>query len=103
MEKNIYQMEMEKKPKINILKLATIILIIVVLIGIIMIAKNSIKIINQHKIYEQYQAQLEALQKEKEEKQYKIEKEKEKIRQSRIPKLTQERKKKYGKHISCRK
>ena len=54
-----------------------------------MIAKNSIAIIKQYKIYEQYEMQLAVLQKQEKEKVAKIEKEK----QEKIPKLTQERKK----------
>lgn len=64
-------------------------IIIIVIIGLIMIIKNSMEIINQHKVYEQYEAQLLSLKKQEEDKQAEIEKTKEKIRQEKIPKLTQ--------------
>ena len=97
---DIYKIKNDKQ--LDITKIVIIILLVGVVIGLILIAKNSISLINKHKAYEQYEAQLTALQKQKEEEQAKIEAEKEKIRQERIPQLTEERKKQYGKPLSFR-
>lgn len=77
--------------QINIKRILIMLLIILVVIGLIIIAKNSIKIIKQHKVYEQYEAQLIALKEQEEKKQIEIEREQERIRQERNPQLTQER------------
>lgn len=93
------------KEHLDIKKIVILILMIVVVIGLSMVAKKSIEIMNQHKVYKQYEAQLATLKKQEEDKQVKqeeIKKEQERIRQERTPKLTQERKKQYGKHISFR-
>jgi biopolymer transport protein ExbB/TolQ len=87
------------KEPIDIKKIIILVLMIVIVICLIMIAKNSLVLINQQKIYKQYEAQLIALQKQEEEKQA----EEEKIRQEKIPKLTQERQNKHGKYLSFRK
>lgn len=97
---DIYKINNDKQ--LDITKIVIIVLLIVVVIGLILIAKNSIELMNQHKAYEQYEAQLTALQKQKEEEQAEIEAEQEKIKQSRIPQLTEERKKQYGKLVSFR-
>lgn len=86
--------------QLNIQKICIIILIIIVTIGLIMVIKNSVEIMKQHKVYEQYEAQIIALKKQEEDKKAAIEREKEKIREEKIPKLTQKRKRQYGKHLS---
>ncbi len=87
---NIYIATIDNQlTKKEIVITAMFILLFFILIGLIMIAKNSIAIIKQYKIYEQYEMQLAVLQKQEKEKVAKIEKEK----QEKIPKLTQERKK----------
>lgn len=84
---DIYKIDI--KNQLNIKKIILILLIILVLIGLIMLAEKSAEIIKQHKVYKQYEAQAIALQKQEEYEQAKIEKQKEKMRQERIPKLTQ--------------
>ena len=44
-----------------------VILLIFILIGLIMIAKNSISVIREYKIYEQYETQVAVLQKQQQE------------------------------------
>lgn len=77
---------------------AIFILLVFILIGLIMITKNSINIISEYKIYKQYETQLAVLQKQEEERLAEIEK----TKQEKMPKLTQERKKQYTKYLSCR-
>lgn len=74
------------------------ILLIFILIGLIMITKNSIGIISEYKIYEQYETQVAVLQKQEQARRAKIEKKK----QEKIPKLTQERKRQDRKYLPCR-
>ncbi len=88
--------------QIDITKIVILILLVIAVIGLTLIAKDSIKLINQHKVYEQYEAQLISLQKQEEDKQAEMEAKQEKIRQERIPQLTEERKKQYEKHLSFR-
>lgn len=82
---DIYKITITEK-HINSKKIAILVLIVIVAIGLIMIARNSIEIINQHKVYEQYESQLTALAKQEEQKQAELEKRK----QEKIPQLTQE-------------
>lgn len=84
----IYQITIYKQS--NTKKIVILNLLVIVLIILIMIAKNSIEIINQYKIYQQYETQLLALQKQEEDKQVKIRKKQEEMKQNRIPQLTQE-------------
>lgn len=76
-------------------KIIIFILLIIVTIELAMVAYNAIEIIKQHKVYEQYEAQLAALEKQEEIKQAQIEKR----MQEKMPKLTRRRKKKHRKHI----
>ncbi len=76
------------------------ILLIFILIGLIMITKNSIGIISEYKIYEQYETQVAVLQKQEQARQAKTKIEKKK--QEKLPKLTQERKRQDRKYLSCR-
>ncbi len=75
-----------KDEHINIKKVAIIILIIGVIMGLIVISKNIVEIIKQHKVFKQYESQLIALNKEEEDKQAQIAKK----QQEKIPKLTEE-------------
>ncbi len=86
---NIYQIT--TKSQLDIKKIIILILMIIVIIGLIMIAQNSMEIIARNKVYEQYEAQLIALKKQEEDRKTEIEREKERIRQEKIPKLTQKR------------
>lgn len=74
----------------NIKKIIILILLFFIVIGLIMITKNSIDIINRYKVYQQYESQLVVLQEQKNN-EIEIEKEQKKIKQDRIPQLTQER------------
>lgn len=96
---NIYMTLADKQ--LNTKEIVTtviLILLVFILIGLIMIAKNSISIISEYKIYEQYETQLAVLQKQEEERLAEIERK----RQEKIPKLTQERKKQYREYLSFR-
>ena len=79
----MYQITVYKQS--NTKKIVILNLLAIILIVLILITKNSIEVINQYKIYQQYETQLVALQKQEE-----IQKEQE-MKQSRIPQLTQER------------
>lgn len=99
-EDNVYKIETDKKIDIKRLFIIIgLIFIVIILISISKYAINSIKIYNE---YKQYQLQLEILKKEEDDRQAKIAAEEEEKRQAKIPKLTQVRKRKYGKYISFR-
>lgn len=72
---------------INKKKIIIMFFIFLIIIGLFIIVENSINLIKQHKVYEQYQAQLATLQQQEKEKQIELEKK----RQEKIPKLTQQR------------
>lgn len=82
----LYMITIDKKTDTK--KIIVLILLLLVLISLIVIAKNSIEVINQYEVFEQYEAQLMALQKQDEDRKIKIEEKK----QEKNPKLTQERK-----------
>lgn len=84
------------------IRIVIIILLLIIMIGLFMIVKNSIEIIDEYKIYQQYEAQLLALQKQEEDKQVEIGKRKQAIEQSKKPVLTQERKRADRKYLSFR-
>lgn len=88
---SIYQVSIGKQ--FHMKEIAILVVLIMVVIGLVIIAKNSIEIIDEYQIYQQYEAQLLALQKQEEEKQVEIEKRKQAIEKSKKPVLTQERKK----------
>ena len=73
------------KQQLNKEKIIILISIIITFICLVIIAKNSIDIIRYHKVYEQYEAQIIELEKQEEEKRAELER----IRQEKIPKLTQ--------------
>lgn len=85
---DIYKITINEK-HLNTKKVGILVLMIIVAIGLIMIAKNSIEVIKQHKVYEQYEGQLAALDKQKEDKQIQNEENKQE-KQAKIPKVTQE-------------
>lgn len=82
---DIYKITINEK-HLNTKKVAILVLMVIVAIGLIMIAKNSVEVVKQHKVYEQYEGQLVALDKQKEDKQI----ENQEKKQEKIPKLTQE-------------
>ena len=82
---------LERKRKLNRRKVALTVLLLIIVIVLIFIVKNSMDAINQYRVYQEYQAQLVKIQEEEQRKQAEIEAEKERIRQERIPKLTQTR------------
>ena len=97
---SILKVKIEKAKTNEKTKTIILILMIAILFGLILIVKNSISIIDTHKFYEQYQAQLEVLKNEEEYKkaeeekkqaeQEKKEKEKEeREKQQKLPKLTE--------------
>lgn len=99
-ENSLYKVIIDKPIHIReIIKFILLMILIFILIGLIMIAKNSIAIIKEYRVYEQYEAQLVALQKQEEERVAQIERK----RQEKIPKLTQEREKQFRKYLSFRK
>ena len=57
------------KEQLDVKKIGILILLAIVVICLVIIVKNSIELINQHKVYKQYEAQLLALQKQEEDKQ----------------------------------
>lgn len=83
-KEEIYLVTTEKQ--LNRKKVGIIIIIIVTLIALILTTNNIGKIIKQHKVYEQYEAQILVLKKQEEDKLAQIEKKK----QEKMPKLTQE-------------
>lgn len=77
-------------PKEDTKKIAMLVaLTILVIILLILVARNASEIIKQEKLYRQYEAQIIALAKQEQDKQMEIQKRK----QERLPKLTRRRKK----------
>ena len=87
-EFNVY--EFNNKKKIDVKKLFIILIMILFLICVFFTIKNIIIIINEHKAYEQYELQLNALKHQEEERQRKLAEEKERIKKERNPVLTDE-------------
>lgn len=81
----IYGITISEK-QINTKKIAILILLIIVAIGLILVARNAIETIKQHKVYKQYEAQLATLAKQEEVEP--MEEPKEKV--ENMPKLTEE-------------
>lgn len=81
----IYGITISEK-QINTKKIAILILLIIVAIGLILVARNAIEMIKQHKVYKQYEAQLATLAKQEEVEP--MEEPKEKV--ENMPKLTEE-------------
>ena len=87
-EFNVY--EFNSKKKIDVKKIFIILIIIIFLICVFFTTKNVIIIINEHKAYKQYEAQLNALKHQDEERQRKLAEEQERIKKERNPVLTDE-------------
>ena len=92
---NIYQLTkvtgwkaLTVSERIKIQKILIMVLLIIIMIALMLITQNILQIMQRNKQYQQYEAQLLSLQKQEEEKQAQIEAEKERIRQEKIPKLT---------------
>ncbi len=81
----IYGITISEK-QINSKKIAILILLIIVAIGLILVARNAIEMIKQHKVYKQYEAQLATLAKQEEVEP--MEEPEEKV--ENMPKLTEE-------------
>lgn len=93
---NVYQLTtIDNYKKINIKKVAIMILIFIIVIMLMVITSRATYIIKQTKMYEQYEAQLAALKVQEEQRLAELEK----IRQSKIPKLTQTRKRQFSKYL----
>lgn len=86
--KNIYSMGNNRKKKTELKKIIIIVIFIITIISIIYIIQNIVNIIQRYEVYKSYEAQLTSLKKAEEEEQKRIAEEQERIRQERIPKLT---------------
>ena len=82
--------EIETNPKIDKKKITIIITIIVLLLCICLTINNIRNIIIGHKVYEQYEAQINFIKQEE----IRLAEEAERRRQEKIPKLTEKRNKK---------
>jgi len=77
--------EITSKKKFYNEKFIIAILLVIIIACLALITKNSLDVINYHKVYKQYEAQIITLKKQEEEKLAEIEK----IKKERMPKLTQ--------------
>ena len=84
---DIYKIDTDEK--LDKRKVIIIIVAILVLLGLIIIARNSIDIIRYDKIYKQYEAQIIAIEAEKANKEAKLQEEQEKLKKERNPQLTE--------------
>lgn len=84
---DIYKIDI--KDKLDKRKVLIIIFSVIALILIYIVALKSIQIMNQNKIYKQYEFQIMALQKAEQDRIAQIEAEKERIRKERNPNLTE--------------
>lgn len=84
---NIYKIETNQK--LDKKKIILVILIIVAFICVILIQKNISKTIEEYKVYKQYEAQVESINHQAEEKIKAEEAKKEKERQEKLPNLTE--------------
>lgn len=85
---NVY--EFNNKKKIDVKKTFIIIIFIIFLVCAFFTTKNIIVIVNEHKAYKQYEAQLNALKHQDEERKRKLAEEQERIKKERNPVLTDE-------------
>ncbi|MCI8470886.1 MAG: hypothetical protein HFJ35_05385 [Clostridia bacterium] len=83
----MYLIEIPDK-RIENIKIVILVLLIILILVLILITKNALEILQQHKVYKQYEEQLIALSKQEEDKKAEIEKK----RQEKIPTLTRRRK-----------
>lgn len=91
-KENEYQLDIykiETKQKLDKKKIILVILIIVAFICVILIQKNISKTIEEYKVYKQYEAQVESINHQAEEKIKTEEAKKEKERQEKLPNLTE--------------
>lgn len=91
-KENEYQLDIykiETKQKLDKKKIILVILIIVAFICVILIQKNISKTIEEYKVYKQYEAQVESINRQAEEKIKAEEAKKEKERQEKLPNLTE--------------
>ena len=87
--------EIETKPKIEKKKIIIIIAIIVLLLCICLTINNIRNIIIGHKVFEQYEAQIDSIKQEE----IRLAEEAERQRLEKIPKLTEQRNKKFRKYL----
>lgn len=92
--------KIDTKAKLDKRKVFIILLIVLSFICILLIGKYIVRIVSEHKVYKQYEAQLQAIRHQEQEKQAQVVEEEERKRQEKIPKLTEVRKTEYGKHLS---
>lgn len=92
---NIYQLvevskwkTLEGNKRNKIQKILIMIFLLITMILLILIMQNILQVLQRNKEYKQYEAQLLEIKKQEEERQAQIAAEKERIRQERIPKLT---------------
>ena len=93
---NIYQLtkttgwkNLALNKKIKTQKVLIIIFLLIIMIVLTLIMQNILQIMQRNQQYQKYETQLSLLHKQEEEKQAEIEAEKERIRQEKIPKLTE--------------
>lgn len=96
-EVNIY--EIDTKRKIDKRKIFISIAIILLMVCVILTANHILITVAEYKVYKQYEAQLNAIKQQEEEKQAKIAEEKERKRKEKIPQLTSVRKTKHGEYL----
>lgn len=80
--------EIETNNKLDIKKVAIIIMIIIITIGLIFCIIYGVDLIKKYNQYKEYEARLIAQKQEEERKKSVVEAEKERLRQEKIPKLT---------------
>lgn len=83
---NIYKIDI--KQKLDKKKIIIIVLLVIAIILLIIIAKHSIEIMEYNKAYEQYEAQIIALQVAKANQEAKLKEEQERLKKERNPQLT---------------
>lgn len=86
-EVNLYKIE--TKPKLDRKKIFIIIMIILLILCICAVINNIAKVITGHKMYKQYESQMNSIKYQEE----KLAEETERKKQEKIPKLTEERQK----------
>lgn len=81
--------KIDTKAKIDKRKVLFVVLIILTIILIFLTINQIVKTVRNYKVYKQYEEQINLIKQQEEEEQVRIAEEKERIRQERIPKLTQ--------------
>ncbi len=98
-EENNQLIVYKKQHLINNVKVVLIAVCICILMYLIFIINQSIIIINGYKVYKQYEIQVQAMEYQEQQKRAEIGTEEGRIRQEKIPELTEKRKRKYRKYI----